>query len=168
MNTTQLRALTDEGLTLKDEIAVRETRLKEIEKTLKSYAEANPTKHVPLKDEEREGTRLLITGSSRIVPVVFTSDLLRQSLAEDAPDLPHIRALAGDHFAAFYKRTVSFEACQVKAGKFDGKAFRANARLCLEQPEEFIAACVRKNKDGIPVSQSKVAWDEAEEAAAKP
>ncbi len=165
MTTTQIRALTDEGLTLSAEIAVREKRLKEIEKALKSYAESKPDLHVKLKDEDREGTRLLCPGSAKIVPVVFTSDLIKQSIADKSDDLTIIRDLAGDHFSGFYQRVVSFDACHLKSGKFDGKAFRANARLCLDRPEEFIAACVRKNKDGIPVSQAKVAWDEAEEAA---
>ncbi len=164
MNTTQLRALTDEGLTLKGEIEAREKRLKEIEKTLKSYAESNPAKHVPLKDEDREGTRLLVSGSNRIVPVVFTSDLICQTFADDSEKLPEVRTLAAGFFGTFYRRTVTHEAAHTKASRFDGKAFRAAARELLPDPEAFIAACVRRNKDGIPISQTKVAWDEAEDA----
>jgi hypothetical protein len=164
MNTTQLRALTDEGLTLKGEIDAREKRLKEIEKQLKAYAEQHPTLHVPLKDEDREGTRLICAGTEKVVPVVFTSDLIMQSIPDGSDKLAEIRGLAENHFGAFYKRTVTFEAAVTKASKFDGKGFRALARELLPDPEAFISACVRKNKDGISVSQTKVAWDEAEAA----
>jgi hypothetical protein len=164
MNATKLKELTDEGLTLKDEISVREKRLKEIEKQLKAYAEANPTKHVLLKDEDREGTRLLVAGSALVVPVVFTSDLICQSFADDSDKLPEVRTLAAGYFGTFYKRSVTWEAAHTKASKFDGKAFRATARELLPDPEAFIQACVRKNKDGIPVSQIRVEWNEAEPA----
>jgi hypothetical protein len=164
MTKPQLAALIDEGLQLREEIAVREKRLKDIDKALKAHAESKPDQHVKLKDEEREGTRLLITGSKLIVPVVFTSDLIRQSIADNSEDLPEIRTLAAGRLDDFYARTVSFEAVHMKSGKFDGKAFRAAARELLPDPEAFISACVRRNKEGIPVSQSKVSWDEAEAA----
>lgn len=170
MNASTLRNLTDEGLALYAEIATREKRLKEIEKTLKAYAESKPDLHVKLVDEDREGTRLLITGTdNRIVPVVFTSDLIKQTIADGSDDLTEIRELAetrtGNFFREFYSRTVTFEATHLKAGKFDGKKFREMARQLLDKPEEFIGACVRKNRDGIPVSQAKVAWNESEEGA---
>lgn len=165
MNTTQLRTLTDEGLKLKEEIEVRVERLREIDATLKAYAESKPADHVKLKDEDREGTRLLIRGSDRIVPVVFTSDLISQTLPDKSDKLAEITLLAAGHMTEFYKRTVTWEAAHTKSSKFDGKAFRAAARALLPDPEAFIQACVRKNKDGIPVSQTKVAWDEAEPAA---
>lgn len=161
MKSSQLIALVDEGLLLQREIDSREKRLKEIEKTLKAYAEVNPTLHIKLKDDEREGTRLLCPGSNCVVPVVFTSDLIRQTLDPKAGDFATISTLAGEHFPQFYGRTVVWTAQHTKASKFDGKAFRAAARELLPDPEAFISACVRKNKDGIPVSQTRVEWAEA-------
>jgi hypothetical protein len=165
MKPAQLSALVDEGITLRLEIDTREKRLKEIEKQLKAHAEANPEDHVPLKDEEREGTRLLCAGSRGIVPVIFTSDLLMQSIPEGSDKLEELTALAGETLGQFYVRSVAYTAAHTKAGKFDGKAFRAAARELLPDPERFIAACVRRNRDGIPVSQTKVAWDEVTTAA---
>lgn len=164
-NPADLKHFIDAGLRLRNEIEDREKQLKEIEKRLKAYAEAHPDEHVPLKDEDREGTRLLITGSREIVPVIFTSDLIKQSIDSLSDDLPKIRELAGDHFASFYTRTVTYDAVHSKSGKFDGKSFRTAARELLTDAEEFISACVRRNKDGIPISQTKVSWDEAEPAA---
>lgn len=165
MKSSELTKLVDEGVVLQAEIDIREKRLKEIEKKLKAYAEANPALHIRLKDEDREGTRLLCPGSAVVVPVVFTSDLIQQSLDPKASDFETISSLAGAHFPQFYTRVVKWTACHTQKSKFDGKAFRAAARELLPDPEAFIAACVRKNKDGIPMSQTRVEWSEAEPTA---
>ena len=156
--TMSLTALVDEGLRLQAEITHREIRLKEIEKALRAHAEAHPQEHVPLKDEDREGTRCIVAGESGRANIIFTSDLIMQSIPGNSPLLVPISDAAGEHMPAFYRRTISYDAVHVRSNKFDGKAFRAQARELLPDPEAFIAACIRRDKTGVPVSQTRIEW----------
>lgn len=151
--------LVDEGLQLQAEITKRELRLKEIEKALRAHAESHPDQHVKLKDEDREGTRYIAAGMDGRANVIFTSDLIMQTIAENAPTLITISDLAAGQFERFYKRTVTHEAVHTRGNKFDGKSFRALAREILPDPESFLAACVRRDKNGVPVSQTRIEWE---------
>src|SRR5436190_6010849 len=163
MTEAKITELVDEGLSLAGEITKKKDRLKEINEALTAWAEANPEAHIKLKDEEREGTQFLCAGTGKTVAVVFTSDLLKQKIAPNSKDLTALQTLAGDHFGKFYKRTVSYESVHGKGNKFDGKAFRAVARELLEDPEKFLSACVRRNKEGMPISLTRIAWSDAKE-----
>lgn len=155
----QLAALIDEGTRLAKEIETSELRLKAIDQQLKDHALSVPGRHVKLIDEDREGTRLICAGTGGItVPVVCTSDLIAQTLADGSPQLERVRLAAGNKFPSFYKRAVVFTSVFAKSNKFDGKKFRLTARAELAEPEPFIAACVRRDKDGVPVSAIKVEW----------
>lgn len=155
----KLAALVDEGTTLDEEIQTRVERLKQINEMLAAHALSVPSRHVKLVDEDREGTRLICRGTDGVsVPVVCTSDLIAQTLAEGSPQLERVRLAAGDKFPRFYKRAVVFSTTFAKSNKFDGKKFRAAARAELPDPEAFIAACVRRDKEGVPVSAVKVEW----------
>jgi hypothetical protein len=151
--------LVDEGTRLRTEIAQREKRLKEIEKSLRTHAEASPDRHIPLKDEDREGTRCILAGTGdNAVSIVFTADAIMQSIPDKSEALIDITTLAAGHLREFYRKVTTYEAVHVKSNKFDGKAFRASARELLPAPEDFITACLRKNKDGIPINQTRIEW----------
>lgn len=161
----QIAGLVDAGSAIHQQIASLKIRLKSIDEKLTAHALAVPEQHVKLIDEDREGTRLLCTGSPSnfgsdpaVVPVVLTSDLIAQTLGDSSPQLEKVRAAASNKFQLFYKRVVSYNTVFAKSNRFDGKAFRAAARSEITDPEAFIAACVRRNKDGVPVSAIKVEW----------
>lgn len=160
MNATHIAALVDEGMQLHIEIATRERRLKEIDDALKDLAVGHPKEHVPLKDKEREGTRFLARGTHVVLPIVCTADSIRQTFLDRDPALPAIQDLAGDSFKFFYRRIVSYNAVHVKSNKFDGKAFRYEARKMLPDPERFIRGCLRVDKTGAPASTVRVSWDD--------
>ena len=149
-----LVALVDEGLQIATRLAADGKRQKEIEALLKNHALSVPGQHAKLVDAEREGTRFLVPGTDgRSVSVVFTSDLLMQTITEGTPNFERIRDFPGRPLAVFFKPTKQWEAILD-----DGKKFRKEARLRLEDPERFITACIRRDKAGTPVSQIKVEW----------
>lgn len=163
LHPVKLAALVDSGLQLRKEIDSREAQLKQITEQLQAHAEACPEDHVKLKDEGREGTRLLCAGSTLAVPVLFTSDLIVQNCQADSKEHQRIVAACPPNLLGkFYKRTVVYATLFAPSNKFDGVAFRRMARAVLPDPETFITACVRRNKDGVPVSAVKVLWDSAE------
>lgn len=156
----EIAALVDKGLALHAAIETNKSRLKAISEQLQAHALTVPSQHIKLVDEDREGTRYLAHGSDdKIVPVVCASDLISQTLAEGSDELGKVVIAAGEKFPQFYKRVVAYVSTFSKSNKFDGKKFRAAARTEIPDPEAFISACLRRNKDGIPVSQIKVEWD---------
>lgn len=157
----ELAALVDKGHALSAAIEANETRLKAINQQLTAHALSVPAQHTKLTDEDREGTRFIANGSDgKTVAIVCTADLISQSLPDDAEDkqLAAVKAAAGDQFSRFYKKVSSYVTTFSKSSKFEGKRFREAARASLPDPEAFISACTRRNKDGIPVSQIKVEW----------
>lgn len=110
-----------------------------------------------LEDAEREGRQYLAKGTSAIVPVIFTADLLRGSFQADSATHHKIDLAAKGNIRQFYKRVSAF------ANLFDnGKNFRAHATEVLsEHAPAFITACVARDKQGIAKSAVKVDWDRA-------
>jgi hypothetical protein len=159
LTASEITALVDKGCALHAAIEHNKTRLKAISDQLQAHAFSVPSQHQRLVDEDREGTRYLAEGSEgRIVPVVCSSDLITQTLSEGSDDLAKVMTAAGEKFPQFYRRLVTYVSTFSKSNKFDGKKFRAAARTELPDPQAFISACLRRNKDGIPVSAIKVEW----------
>ena len=159
LTASEITALVDKGCALHAAIEHNKTRLKAISDQLHAHALTVPGQHIKLVDEDREGTRFLAHGSDdKIVPVVCASDLISQTLAEGSDELWKVVCAAGEKFPQFYRRVVTYVSTFSKSNKFDGKKFRAAARTELPDPEGFIRACLRRNKDGIPVSAIKVEW----------
>ena len=159
LTASEITNLVDKGCALHAAIEHNKTRLKAISDQLQSHAFSVPSQHQRLVDEDREGTRYLAEGSEgRIVPVVCSSDLIMQTLAEDSEELALVVMKAREKVPQFYKRVVTYVSTFSKSNKFDGKKFRAAARTELPDPQAFISACLRRNKDGIPVSAIKVEW----------
>lgn len=149
--------LVDRGLEIRKQIKALQTELEEIEEKLKKAGRNG--EQVELKDGDREGRRFLARGSRVIVPVIFTSDKLVQSFKTGSPIEEKIRKAAGSFFLDFYKPVNGFETLFS-----DGKQFRSHARAVLDAgAPSFITACLAKDKHGIPKSDEKLAWDDAEE-----
>lgn len=156
MNTA---ALVDRGLALRAEIAEREAELKGIEERLK--AAALQGEQIELVDAEREGRQWLAAGSAAVVPVVLTSDLLMQSFADGSPAHAKVEAAAQGRLAEFYRPVTTWKMLAT-----NGKAFRREAAGLLgpQAGAELVAACVLRDKYGVPRSQVKVEWDRAVQA----
>ena len=157
----EIATLVDKGIALHAAIETNKSRLKAISEQLQAHALTVPSQHIKLVDEDREGTRYLAHGSDdKIVPVVCASDLIMQTLADDSEELALVAMTAREKFPQFYKRVVAYVSTFSKSNKFDGKKFRAAARTELPDPEAFISACLRRNRDGIPISAIKVEWSD--------
>lgn len=155
----EVAALVDKGLALHRAIKANTERLKLISEQLQHHALSVPGQHVRLVDEDREGTRFLAQGhDGDVVSIVCSSDLIMQTLAEASAELKKVQDIAGAKFPAFYKKVTSYVTTFARSNKFDGKQFRSAARSGLPDPEAFIAACLRRNKDGIPISAIKTEW----------
>jgi len=155
---SEMADLVNEGLELEAAIQKATARQKEIEELLKAHALACPEEHHPLTDKDREGTQFIARGSyGAFVRIVCTADLLVQSFAAGSATHDEISAAAtasGVTVADFFQLVRTW-----KLRAKTGKAFRQLARESADDPERLITACIRRDKDGVPVSQVKVEWD---------
>ena len=152
-----IKADVDRGLEIRDEIAKLETEMKDIETRLKLHGLQNPGLQVELRDADRDGRQYLAPGTHKVVPVVFTSDLISGSINPLAPQAQTMRTAARDKISEFFKSVHKWE------NRFSsGKIFRNHAaEILAEAAPNFITACLARDKDGIPKSQIKVEWDSA-------
>lgn len=150
--------LVDRGLELRGEIKAREKELKVIDAKLKTLGLKRPQEE--LKDGDREGRRWLAPGSKLIVPVIFTADKLIQSFQKESDVMRRISAVFpfDKRLETFYAPSETYEIVFK-----DGKQFRAKATEILgKDAPGFVTACVARDKFGIPKSDAKVLWDDAE------
>jgi len=153
-----LRADVDRGLEIRAEIEKLQSELKDIEVRVKHTALHG--EQVELTDADREGRQYLAAGTSKIVPVIFTSDLLMGSFKAGSSN--HIKVVESLGPKNAYRIVDFFKKESVLYSLFDnGKKFRAHASDLLgDKAPAFITACVARDKDGIPKSAIKVMWDE--------
>jgi hypothetical protein len=153
---SSVKALVDRGLEVRATIARFKHELDDIEAALSQrglYAD-----QVPLKDEDREGRRYLARGSELVVPVVFTADKIIGSFRADSAVHQTIRVAAANFLPQFFTLVRTYE-CTID----DGKKFRAAAADILgDRAPAFITACLARDKHGIPKSDIKVLWSDAE------
>lgn len=130
---------------------------KEIEIRLSKAAQAMP--HEPLKDESREGRRVMMPGRKWRIPVVFTSDSLIKSFQDKSAKHKELEAIAGEHLGDFFKSPSKWET------RFeDGQRFRKEASERLgDKAPAFIVACRAVDKEGIAKSSTVIGINEAEE-----
>jgi hypothetical protein len=151
--------MVDRGLQLRQEIKHLQKQLKDIEDRLEALALARPNEHVPLKDPERDGRRWLACGASEVVPVVFCADRLVKSFQFDTPMHRQVLSAAEGQLTKFYGLKQVYEVLID-----DGKRFRKQAdELLGPAAPKFVAACLARDKHGVPKSDIKVTWDDAEE-----
>lgn len=153
-----LADLVDHGLELAAEISNAKSRLEGIETKLKAHALACPEAHQPLADKDREGTQYLAMSGKygRCARVICTADLLIQSFASGSETHEKIgqAAMASGVTVADFFRLVRTWELRAKTGK----EFRKLARESSDDPERLITACIRRDRNGMPVSQVKVEW----------
>ena len=152
-----IKDMVDRGLAIREELKKLKLELKGIASKLERYGLNG--QHEELKDSDREGRRWLARGSSLIVPVVFTADKIIGSFKANSPAHTRILAASDSRLRDFYHSVTTFE------NLFDdGKKFRARADELLgkEQGPRFITACLSTDKHGIPESDVKILWDDAE------
>ena len=153
-----MREDVDRGLAIRAQMEKLDAELKDIETRLQMAGLKHPEQHVDLVDPEREGKRWLAHGSDRVVPVIFTADIIIGEFGAATPRAQTIRTAARGKLVDFFKPVNKFE------NRFDnGKKFRAAAaQLLAEAAPNFITACLARDKEGQPRSRIVVAWKETE------
>lgn len=154
----EIPALVDRLKEINAQIVALSAEKKEIEIKLSKAAQVMP--HETLKDESREGRRVMLSGRKWRVPVVFTSDELIKSFQDGSAKHQELKAIAGDKLGTFFKPPTKWET------RFeDGQRFRREAAEHLDEQTaaRFIVACRATDSFGIPKSKTVVALDEAEE-----
>jgi len=155
---TSIKQLVDRGLELRGQIKSLKSQLGDIETKLSAAGLLK--EQVPLKDEDREGRRFLARGTLWIVPVIYTADKVVKSFQHEGPMHGKVAAAAAGRLADF------FGFSQVWENRFnDGREFRQQAAALLggEGPA-FVSACLARDKHGIPKSDIRISWDDAEAA----
>ncbi len=152
-----IRADVDRGLEICGELEKLEAELKLIEERLKKHGLENPGLHVELQDADREGKQFLAAGTERVVPVVFTADLIVGSFGANTPAAQTIRVAACGNLTEFFKPVNKYE------NRFEsGKKFRARAAEVLgSAAPNFVTSCLARDKDGIAKSAIRVEWKAA-------
>lgn len=157
----------NEALRLRSEIEARDAQLKECEAALMVYALA--AEAVPLVDEDREGTRVLLRGEAATLPVIFTADSLSASLPPEGDTVKELLRLCGaeENRAQALRLLAQFYATKPELMRMisDGKKFRAKVRELLpeEAAERFIDACIARDKHGMKKSRAFIDYDGATE-----
>lgn len=155
----------DRGLLLREQIAVREKELKEIEGHIQELGLQHTEDHVDLKDADREGRQWLAQGTDKVVPVIFTADKIIGSFKDGSAQHQTIRTALNGRvpFSRFFRSETTWSNLSKT-----GKAFRAFAvqMLGTECAPAFITACTARDKHGIAKSDIKINWDDAEAVTA--
>lgn len=170
----EVPALTDRLVEINAEIAKLSEERKSIQARLDAYALTQHTE--PLKDEAREGRRVMLRGYRHRLPVIFTSDLLIGSFKEGSPKHKELRALLAGHPArmpaggdaeADEQLKLFFDPPTKWEARFeDGKKFRAAVAEWLprEVAAKFIAACTAVDKHGVKKSKTVFDFTHADQA----
>ncbi len=152
----------DRGVEVVAQIGKLKEELNGITARLTADALMRPDEHEPLKDADREGRQYLAVGSRYELPLIITADKIVGQFQLNSPTekriLTRLAAIAlEDKLPFFFQKVTVWEGCFD-----DGKEFRAAAAEHLgEHAPAFIAACVARDKDGIPKSDIKIAWESA-------
>lgn len=152
--------LVDMGIALRAEIAARQADLKDIEAALK--ARALKGEQIPLVNEEREGRQWLAKGTEKTIRVVLTADEIMASFRDASSSHLALEIVARDNLGAFYAKETVWRNIHPS-----GLVFRRTAADVLgpKVGSVFVAACLRRDKHGVPRSTVKVEWDNAKEDA---
>ena len=158
-----LLADVDRGLEIRAEIEKLQTELKDIEVRVKHTALHG--EHVELADPDREGRQYLAAGTGKVVPVIFTSDMIVGEFGWESKR--HMEIMEAVHNRTGILQL--FKLVNKCENRFDsGKKFRAQASEVFgDLAPKFITACIARDKDGIAKSAIKVMWDDALSREAK-
>lgn len=155
LTTSEVATLTDRLVEICQEIDKLTKEKKDIQAKLEPYALEQP--HETLKDDQREGRRVHVSGRRYKLPVVFTSDLLIKSFKEGSPKHKELMAILADRkeptdLTVDHQLKLFFDAPNTWEARYDdGQKFRKAAAEHL--PEEiaavFISACTQRDKYGV-------------------
>lgn len=161
MTPEQIAADVDRLIAVKAQIAALTIEQKEIESRLELAGLKG--EQIPLQDKEREGRQFIARGSKVAIPVRFESDQLISTFKPDSELHKTLAELLGEKFPLFFKEVRVFE----RKNKDDANKFRKFARteLIPDLFAKLIAACISKDKNGIPKSKTVIAIDEAKPLA---
>lgn len=166
----EIPALTDRVAEINAEIQKLTAEKKGIEARLEAYALAHPEHHEPLKDEKREGRRMLLSGARHKLPIVFASDLIIGSFRDGSEKHKELLALLCEEMSESEAPRVLkkfFEPPSKWENLFDnGVKFRAacGERLPKSIAAKFITACTQADKSGI--KKSTISFDYKQAAPA--
>lgn len=162
MTIAQLQDLVTEGITITAQLSQLKARRDAIAERLRSYALAHPERHAPLKDEARGGRQVILTGSiGETLPVLLKDDQIASTFADAGKQHVTIAGRAdqlGVALAPFYQPRTRWEMVPKDTVKFRALAL---SLLGEDRAPEFLSACLRRNKDGVPISDVSVEWDAA-------
>ncbi len=156
----EIPALTDRVADINAEIARLVAEKKDIEARLEAYSLAHPELHEPLKDDSREGRRMLLPGTRHKLPIVFASDLIIGGFRDGAEKHQELLELLGEEMSegeAPKALKKFFDPPSKWENRFDnGVKFRASAgeRLPAKIAAKFISACTQVDKAGIKKSNT--------------
>lgn len=159
----EVPALTDRLVEIDASLKALAAEKKDIEARLEAYALSQPEAHEKLKDERRDGRRVMLPGARARLPVVFSSDLIIGSFQDGGAKHEELVALLADvtHVGGDkHPLHLFFDPPAKWENRFDdGAKFRAAAREWLgdELGARFVAACLQRDKFGI--AKSKTAFD---------
>jgi hypothetical protein len=159
----EIPALTDRVAEINAEIQKLSVEKKGIEARLEAYALAHSERHEPLKDDKREGRRMVLSGARHKLPIVFASDLIIQSFRDGSDKHKELIALLCEEMSegeAPKALKKFFEPPSKWENLFDnGVRFRAACaeRLPKSIAAKFISACTQTDKAGI--KKSNVSFD---------
>jgi hypothetical protein len=170
----EVAGLTDRLIEIEAEVKRLNEEKKDIEARLEAYALSLPEKHERLKDETREGRRVMLGGGRRRLPVVFSSDLLIASFQDGSPKHKELLAIIAKDpdldAAAVETLLLKFFSKPSKWDRVteDGQEFRRLAAYWLkaETAALFLEACRQVDKFGIPKSKTTFDYKAAEDTPA--
>jgi hypothetical protein len=148
-------ALTDRVAEINAELQKLAAEKKGIEARLEAYALSRPDLHEPLKDEKREGRRVILRSSRHTLPIVFSSDLIIGSFRDNSPKHKELIDLLCEEMSEseapkalkkFFSPPDKWE------NLFDnGIRFRAavSERLPKSIAAKFVTLCTQVSKGGI-------------------
>lgn len=113
--------------------------------------------HGPLAEGNREGRRATLRDGHEALTVLFESDILKASFAEESPVCRTILPLISEaEEAALFRRKITYERMQK-----DGHKFRILAAETLGHERAAIIIDHLKDRDrnGIVKSKTVVDWD---------
>lgn len=163
----EIPALTDRVAEINAEIAKLVTEKKGIEARLEAYALAHPELHEPLKDDKREGRRMLFSGTRHKLPIVFTSDHIIGSFRDGSDKHKELLGLLCEEFSETEAPRILkkfFEPPSKWENLFDsGVKFRAacGERLPKSIAAKFVTACTQVSKEGVKKSATAFDYKQA-------
>ena len=157
MRAPTITAAVDRGLEILLKMEELKAELKGIEAIIEHAALHGD--QIDLVDPDREGKQYLAQGTTEIVPVVLTADLIIGTFQEGTAQHAAIESAAEGKLPLLYRRIVAFK------NIFEsGKKFRIEAGKVLgENAPQFVSACIARDKQGVPKSDIKIEWKRSAE-----